>query len=150
VRGDYDVEVARIVLGVQPDLVVLAGWMHVLGERFLDALSGTVTVDGVPRPACAVPVINLHPALPGAFDGANAIERTYEAFQRGEVAFGGAMVHRVIKEVDRGEPLVVRQVEIRPSEPVESFEERLHRTEWEIIVEGTRKALEEARYTRSS
>ncbi|KAI0029228.1 phosphoribosylglycinamide formyltransferase [Vararia minispora EC-137] len=141
-RADYDVEVARIVLGAQPDLVVLAGWMHVLGERFLDALGGTVLPEGVPTPPRAIPVINLHPALPGAFDGANAIERTYEAFQCGKVESGGAMVHRVIKEVDRGEPLVVRKVEIHPGEPLEGFEERLHRTEWEIIVEGARMVLE--------
>ncbi|KAI0047148.1 phosphoribosylglycinamide formyltransferase [Auriscalpium vulgare] len=131
-RADYDAAVAALVVGAQPDLVVLAGWMHVLSERFLDAVS-------------PIAVINLHPALPGAFDGAHAIERTYAAFQRGEVRGGGAMVHRVVREVDRGEPLVVREVEIREGEAMEAFEERLHRTEWEIIVEGARKALDEVR-----
>ncbi|KAA1478312.1 phosphoribosylglycinamide formyltransferase [Dentipellis sp. KUC8613] len=131
-RPDYDREVARRVAAAQPDLVVLAGWMHVLSEPFLDALAPT-------------PVINLHPALPGAFDGAHAIERAYAAFQAGEVDRVGAMVHRVVKEVDRGEPLVVREVEIQKGEPLEAFEERLHRAEWEIIVEGARKALDEVR-----
>ncbi|KAJ7666496.1 hypothetical protein B0H17DRAFT_1210544 [Mycena rosella] len=51
-----------------------------------------------------VPVITIHPALPGAFDGTNAIERAYEAFEMGEIAHSGAMVHRVVKDVDRGEP----------------------------------------------
>jgi phosphoribosylglycinamide formyltransferase len=143
-RYDYDAEVARIVLRAQPDLVVLAGWMHVFGEGFLDPVSGATSLEGLPRPEHPIPVINLHPALPGTFDGAHAIQRTYDAFQRGDVTHGGAMVHRVVKEVDRGEPLVVRTVEIHAGEPLEAFEERLHKVEWQIIVEGARKALEEA------
>ncbi|TFY60204.1 hypothetical protein EVG20_g7498, partial [Dentipellis fragilis] len=51
IREDYDREVARRVAAAQPDLVVLAGWMHILSDAFLDALAPT-------------PVINLHPALP--------------------------------------------------------------------------------------
>ena len=134
-RATYDAEVARIVLDARPDVVVLAGWMHVLGEAFLDAVCPST------------PVINLHPALPGAFDGAHAIERSYEAFQRGEVDRVGAMVHRVVKEVDRGEPVVVREVEIRKGEPLAAYEERLHRSEWEIIVDATQKVLCEVRPT---
>jgi len=103
--------------------------MHVFGEGFLDAVGST-------------PVINLHPALPGAFDGMHAIERSYEAFQKGEVDRVGAMVHRVVKEVDRGESVVVREVEIKKGEPLAAYEERLHREEWEITVEATRKVLD--------
>jgi phosphoribosylglycinamide formyltransferase len=131
-RTTYDVEIARIVLDARPDIVVLAGWMHVLSEAFLDVVG-------------SIAVINLHPALPGAFDGTHAIERSYEAFQKGEVDRVGAMVHRVVKEVDRGEPVVVREVEIKKGEPLEAYEERLHRTEWEIIVEATRNVLGEVR-----
>lgn len=135
-RDDYDAEVARIVLEKNPDLVVLAGWMHILGDRFLELL----TRDGTP-----VPVINLHPALPGAFDGANAIERAYEAFEKGEIEKSGVMVHRVIREVDRGEPLIVREVEIVKGEGVDKFAERLHKVEHEIIVEAARRVLEEVK-----
>jgi len=134
-RATYDAEIARIVLDARPDVIVLAGWMHVFGDEFLDAVCPSA------------PVINLHPALPGAFDGAHAIERSYEAFQRGDVDRVGAMVHRVVKEVDRGEPVVVREVEVRKGEPLAAYEERLHRTEWEIIVEATRKVLGEVQPT---
>jgi folate-dependent phosphoribosylglycinamide formyltransferase PurN len=109
-RATYDAEIARIVLDARPDVVVLAGWMHVFGDEFLDAVCPSA------------PVINLHPALPGAFDGTRAIERGYEAFQRGEVDAVGAMVHRVVKEVDRGEPVVVREVEIRKGKPLAAYE----------------------------
>ncbi|KAF7331599.1 Phosphoribosylglycinamide formyltransferase [Mycena kentingensis (nom. inval.)] len=126
-RDDYDAEVARRILEAEPDLVVLAGWMHVFGDGFLSLV--------------AAPVINLHPALPKAFDGANAIERAYDAFQRGEIEHSGVMVHRVVKEVDAGEPLVVRDVPIVQGESLEDFATRIHSVEWEIIVEATAKVL---------
>ncbi|KAI1797747.1 phosphoribosylglycinamide formyltransferase [Ganoderma leucocontextum] len=142
-RDDYDREVARIVAKQQPDLVVLAGWMHIMGNGFLDVVNGDRPYDGEERVQKPIPVINLHPALPGAFDGARAIERAYEAFQKGEIKNSGVMVHKVVKEVDRGEPVLVREVEILPGEPIEAFEDRLHKAEWKIIVEGTAKVLDE-------
>lgn len=129
-RTDYDAEIAKIVRGVKPDLVVLAGWMHVFAEGFLEPLQ---TDD--------VPVINLHPALPGAFDGAHAIERAFQAFQAGEITEVGVMVHRVVKEVDRGEPVLVKHVDIRKDDTLEQFESRLHKVEWTLIVEATVQVL---------
>lgn len=127
-RQDYDAHVAKLVVDTKPDLVVLAGWMHILSDRFLDILT--------------VPCINLHPALPGAFDGANAIGRAYEAGWKGEIDKTGVMVHKVIKEVDRGEPLVVREVPIKQGETLEQLEARIHEVEHQIIVEGARLILQ--------
>ena len=53
-RQGYDSVLAELVLEDQPDLVVCAGFMWVLSETFLE-----------PMKAKGVPVINLHPALPG-------------------------------------------------------------------------------------
>jgi phosphoribosylglycinamide formyltransferase len=144
-RDDYDVEIAKIVLKANPDLVVLAGWMHVLGDGFLDLVSGVKSLEDLDnaKPRKSIPVINLHPGLPGAFDGANAIDRAYDAFQRGEITHSGVMVHRVIKEVDRGEPVIVREVEMKHGEKIEAFEERLHKVEWEVIVHAAKKVLDE-------
>lgn len=117
--------------------------MHIFGETFLELADGIKPLEEGEAPGKPVPVINLHPALPGAFDGANAIERAFEAYQKGEISTTGAMVHRVVKDVDRGEPLIVRQVPILKGEPVEAFEERLHKVEHEIIVEAAAKVLDE-------
>jgi phosphoribosylglycinamide formyltransferase len=137
-RDDYDAEVARLLLAddVRPDLIVLAGWMHVFGDAFLERATQAKGGKGVP-------VINLHPALPGAFDGTNSIERAYEAFQKGEIAHSGVMVHRVVRDVDRGEPLVVREVPLTKGEALEVFAERLHKVEWEIIVQAAKQVLDE-------
>ncbi|ODO07322.1 phosphoribosylglycinamide formyltransferase [Cryptococcus wingfieldii CBS 7118] len=176
-REHYDAEVARQVLESKPDMVVLAGWMHILSDRFLDILDGkkeppsapalpppapssaptqakptpsnptTAPVSSLPEPPATqtfpIPIINLHPALPGAFDGAHAIERTLEAFKQGVVKCAGVMVHRVVAEVDRGEPLLVREVEIKQEDKLEDLEERIHGVEHGIIVDGARLILEQ-------
>ncbi|KAF5355865.1 hypothetical protein D9756_004337 [Leucocoprinus leucothites] len=141
-REDYDAEVARIVVNAKPSVVVLAGWMHILSEKFIEIVEGRVNLEGLEAPAVPIPVINLHPALPGAFDGANAIERAYDAFQKGDIEHSGCMIHRVVKDVDRGEPIIVREVAIEKGEPLEAFEERLHKVEHEIIVQATKKILD--------
>lgn len=141
-RIDYDKEVARRVVQSRPDLVVLAGWMHILSPEFLKILDGTMAPPPVPAyvsvtqntsPAQAeepahfpIPIINLHPALPGAFDGANAIGRAYEAAQKGEIQNTGVMVHKVVPEVDAGEPLVVREVPCVKGESLEDLENKMH------------------------
>lgn len=158
-REDYDLEIARIVLGARPDAIVLAGWMHIVSEAFLEVLQGARALPPRERegkegqengeedltPFHPIPVINIHPALPGQFDGANAIQRGYDAFQRGEVDKLGVMVHRVVAEVDRGEPLIVREVSIERGEPIETYEQRLHEVEWEIIVQATTRVLDEVK-----
>ncbi|KAK0487219.1 phosphoribosylglycinamide formyltransferase [Armillaria novae-zelandiae] len=121
---DYDTEIAKIALQEKPDLIVLAGWMHVLGEGFLDLVYTRE------RP---IPVINLHPALPGEFDG--------------KITCSGAMGHRVVKQVDRGEPLVVREIPFEKNEALEAYEERLHKVEKEIIVTGGRMVLDKVEAT---
>jgi formyltetrahydrofolate-dependent phosphoribosylglycinamide formyltransferase len=130
-RDAYDAALAEQVAAARPDLVVLAGWMHILGPAFLNRFPQRV--------------LNLHPALPGAFPGVDAIRRAYEAYQRGEIAQSGCMVHYAVPEVDAG-PVVVQQVvPLHPDDTLETFEARMHAAEHRIIVEAVRQALQAPR-----
>ena len=126
-RERYDLDLAERISQYSPDLVVLAGWMHVLSAAFLERFANRV--------------INLHPALPGAFPGTEAIRRTYEAYLRGEVDSGGCMVHYVVPEIDAGSVIAQANVPIHPDDTLESFEARMHMTEHKLIVEAIRIAL---------
>lgn len=119
-RIEFDADVADLVSGYQPDLVVLAGWMLVLSETFLNRFPGRV--------------VNLHPALPGTFPGTHAIERAHAAFQRGEIKRTGVMVHRVVPEIDAGPVVTLEPVPIFPGESVAELEERIHHVEHNLIV----------------
>ena len=133
-RASYDADLAALILShdPKPSLVVCAGWMHILTPSFLDPLA-----------AANVKVINLHPALPGEFSGAGAIERAWEAGQKEGLKRTGVMIHEVIAEVDMGREIVVEEVPLVEGETVEELEERIHKVEHGLIVEGTRRVLEE-------
>jgi phosphoribosylglycinamide formyltransferase-1 len=121
-RRAYDAELAELAASFQPDWIVLAGWMRVLSAAFLDRFPQRV--------------INLHPALPGAFPGTHATERAFEAYQRGEIDRTGVMVHLVPDEgVDTGPVLAQAAVLIQPTDTLESLEARIHQTEHRLLIE---------------
>ena len=124
-RASYDANVATHVSAARPDLVVLAGWMHVFGPAFLDRVTAKV--------------INLHPTLPGQFPGTRAIERALAAYQRGEIAQTGVMVHEVIPEVDAGPVLGSRMVAIEPGDNMATLSTRMHAAEHELLVDVVRE-----------
>lgn len=126
-RADYDIDLAQEILTYAPDLVVLAGWMHIVTDGFIDALDGCV--------------INLHPALPGQFAGAGAIQRAWEAYQRGEIRQTGCMVHYVVPEVDAGPVVAQSVVPILPDDTLEALENRMHAAEHRLIVEAVNRVL---------
>ncbi|GAN04518.1 phosphoribosylglycinamide formyltransferase [Mucor lusitanicus] len=128
-RVDFDIHVAKTIQEeYHPDLVILAGWMHILSPDFLAFFSNNV--------------MNLHPALPGQFDGAHAIDRAYEAYQKGEIQHTGIMVHKVIADVDRGEVILQRNVPIEKEDTLEDLEQRIHSVEHKLIVEGAQVFLD--------
>lgn len=137
-RSKYDQDLAAMVLADKPDLVVCAGWMHILMPTFLDPLA-----------EAGVPVINLHPALPGKYNGAHAIERAYKDFTEGKADKTGIMVHYVISEVDMGQPITTREIEMRKGETLDELEQRIHENEWELIVQGTKMAIDALWDTRT-
>lgn len=127
-REMYDGDLATAVAAASPDLIVLAGWMHILSPAFLDRFPQRV--------------INLHPALPGQFAGTHAIERAFDAYQNGDISHSGCMVHYAIPEVDAGAVVAQTLVPIEPDDTLDTFEARMHTAEHALIVAATRKALD--------
>jgi formyltetrahydrofolate-dependent phosphoribosylglycinamide formyltransferase len=119
-RAAYDEALALRLRVQQPDVIVLAGWLHIFTPAFLNYFPGRV--------------INLHPALPGAFPGLHAIERAFDAYRHGQITHSGCMVHYVIPEVDAGEVLVQEVVPIAPDDTIETFEARMHTVEHRLLV----------------
>ena len=128
-RRAYDAALADIVAPYQPHWVVLAGWMRILTSTFLDCFPNRI--------------VNLHPALPGAFPGLHAIERALDAYRRGEVAHTGVMVHLVPDEgVDSGPALAQEVVPICPEDTLESLSERMHTVEHRLLVATLKKLVQ--------
>jgi formyltetrahydrofolate-dependent phosphoribosylglycinamide formyltransferase len=127
VREEYDRALAEVISPYQPSLVVLAGWMHILSSPFLDRFPNRI--------------INLHPALPGKYPGARAIERAFESFMFNEIEESGCMVHHVEPEVDAGHVVAKATVPMVWDDTLESFTARMHATEHQLLVYAVRALL---------
>lgn len=120
-RAEYDHDLGLLLRPYQPDWIVLAGWMHILGKAFLDQYPDRV--------------LNLHPALPGAFPGADAIARAFDAYQQGKIEYTGVMVHKVPDEqVDAGPVLASVEVPIEEEDTLTTLEARIHQAEHALLV----------------
>lgn len=127
-RQMYDADLANIISGYQPDLIVLAGWMRLLSMSFLSHFPDQV--------------VNLHPALPGMFPGTNAIRRAWNAFQEGKIDCTGVMVHFVPDEgVDNGPVILKAEVPLISRDTLQTLEGKIHCLEHRLLVEAISSLL---------
>ncbi len=90
-REAFDAELAKVIDGFAPDVVVLAGFMRILTEGFVRHFEGRL--------------LNIHPSLLPAFPGLHTHQRAIEAGCK----LAGATVHFVTPELDHG-PIVAQAV----------------------------------------
>ncbi|HEV8459961.1 MAG TPA: phosphoribosylglycinamide formyltransferase [Gaiellaceae bacterium] len=94
------------------ELVVLAGYMHLLTEPFLRRFPERI--------------VNVHPSLLPAFPGAHAIDDALEA----GIDTTGVTVHLVDAGLDTGPVLVQEEIAV---EPRDTLEERIHAVEHRLL-----------------
>ena len=129
-RAAWDRALAAELLAHDPDLVVSAGFMKLLGPAVLDAFGGRL--------------INTHPALLPAFPGAHAVR---DALAAG-VATTGATVHVVDAGIDTGPVLAQREVAIRPDDDEARLHERIKDVERVLLVETVARLVPTLTTTR--
>ena len=106
-RQEYDLLLAEKIKQQGADLVVLAGWMRLLGQGFLDKFPDQV--------------INIHPSLLPAFPGLNA---QGQAFEYG-VKYTGCTVHFVDVGMDTGPIIAQAIVPIEPDDTLDTLTEKI-------------------------
>lgn len=116
-RAAWDRALTDVVREFEPDWVVSAGFMRILGQSFLGEFAGRV--------------INTHPALLPAFPGAHAVR---DALDYG-VAVTGCTVHLVDAGVDTGPVVDQRAVDVRPDDTEATLHERIKVVEREMLVD---------------
>lgn len=116
-RSDWDAALAKTVADFAPDLVVLAGFMKLVGEPFLAEFGGRL--------------INTHPALLPAFPG---IHGARDALDYG-VKITGCTLFVVDAGVDTGPILAQRAVPVLDDDDTDSLHERIKVAEREMLVD---------------
>ena len=118
-RGDRDAAMAGWLEERAVELVVCAGYMHILTPVFL----------------ARFPVMNVHPSLLPAFPGMRAID---DALAAG-VAETGVTVHFVDEGVDTGPVVAQEAVPLRPGDTADTLRARLHEVEHRLLPEAARR-----------
>jgi phosphoribosylglycinamide formyltransferase-1 len=105
--ADHNRRLLAVLQAERPDLVVLAGYMRIVGKPVLSAFAGRL--------------VNIHPALLPAFKGLKAVQQAIDA----GVAEAGCTTHLVTADLDGGPILVQAGLKVRPGEAVESLQRRI-------------------------
>ena len=114
-RVDYDADLAALLAPREPDLVVLAGFMRILGPELVALYAGRM--------------LNLHPSLLPKYPGLDTHRRVLEAGDRRH----GATVHFVTTELDGGPAIIQYRIEVRAGDTADSLAQRVHVGEHVIL-----------------
>jgi phosphoribosylglycinamide formyltransferase 1 len=106
------------------ELVVLAGYMRLLSEPFLDRFPGRI--------------LNVHPSLLPSFPGAHAVE---DALAHG-VKVTGATVHFVDQGIDTGPIVLQKAVAVHEGDSPESLHKRIQVVEHRLLPQAVRLFLD--------
>jgi phosphoribosylglycinamide formyltransferase-1 len=115
-REDWDTALTRVCQIHAPDLIVLAGFMKLVGKQFLDAFGGRC--------------VNTHPALLPSFPGAHAVR---DALAHG-VKVTGCTVLVVDEGVDSGPIVAQAPVPVHDDDDEATLHERIKVTERALLV----------------
>ena len=116
-RDAWDAAITEATAAHEPDLIVAAGFMKILGPQFLSRFMGRI--------------INTHPALLPAFPGAHAVP---EALDYG-VKVTGCSVHLVDAGTDTGPILAQEPVPVLDDDDEATLHERIKVVERRLLVE---------------
>ncbi len=114
--GEFDRELAQLIATATPDLVILAGFMRILGPAVLNRFSGRM--------------INLHPSLLPLYRGTHTYERALAA---GDSEHGASM-HFVTAELDGGPVISQVRIAIEADDDPRTLAARLAGREHDLVV----------------
>jgi len=124
-REHWDLTLADTVAAFEPDVVVLAGFMKLVGPAFLERFPGRV--------------LNTHPALSPSFPG---MRGPAEALEYG-VKVTGATLFVVDEGVDTGPIVAQTVVPVQDDDDVETLHERIKVAERRMLVESVGRMARE-------
>ena len=124
-REHWDRALSDVVAGFEPDLVVLAGFMKLVGEEFLERFGGRV--------------VNTHPALSPAFPG---MRGPADALAYG-VKVTGCTLFVVDAGVDTGPILAQEAVPVAEDDDTASLHERIKVAERRMLVDAVGRMARE-------
>lgn len=106
-RKSFDDDLLKFVREINPTLIILAGFMRMLSDDFIDEFNGRI--------------MNIHPSLLPAFKGLNTHQRVLDE----KCETHGASVHFVSSELDSGSVIIQAEVPVFKDDTVELLAARV-------------------------
>jgi len=119
-REAFDAALGDALAALQPDWIVCAGYMRILGEAFVRRFEGRL--------------VNIHPSLLPRHRGLHTHARALEAGD----AEHGASVHFVIAELDAGSVLAQARVPVLPGDDAAALADRVLAREHPLLIAALR------------
>ncbi len=119
-REVFDSELKQLIDSYSPDLIVLAGFMRILSDGFVEHYNGKM--------------INIHPSLLPLYKGLHTHQRALADKQSEH----GASVHFVIPELDAGKVIIQGIVEVKEDDDEKSLADRVHKIEHQIYPQAVK------------
>ncbi len=119
-REQYDIALKDLIDRFQPDLIILAGFMRILSNEFVNHYLQRM--------------MNIHPSLLPKYKGLNTHQRVIDAGDKEH----GCSVHFVTPELDDGPVILQAKVEVKENDTAETLAERVHEQEHRIYPEAIR------------
>ncbi len=128
-RLEHDMLVMKKLDELSVELVVMAGWMRIVGERIINRFKNRL--------------INIHPSLLPSFKGVDAIQQALDK----RVTITGCTVHYVQKEVDSGSIIIQAAVPLKEQDSKETLKKRIQNMEHIILPLAIAKVAMKIRST---
>jgi phosphoribosylglycinamide formyltransferase-1 len=113
-RDKFDTELELALSRLEPDLVVLAGYMRILATPVVNKYRGRM--------------LNIHPSLLPGYTGLDTYSRVLDAGEK----WHGTTVHYVIPELDAGPTILQYRIRIGPDDTEAKLRERVQTGEYSI------------------
>lgn len=124
-KRSYEAALLKLLQDYDVELVVLAGYMRIVGKELLAAFPQAI--------------INIHPALLPNFPGLHGIKDAYEA----GVSETGVTIHYVDDGVDTGPIIAQSRVAVAATDTLESLEEKIHQAEHHLYPQVLAEIVKE-------
>lgn len=122
-KGAFDRQLLDCLNALEPDLIVLAGYLSILSKELVKEYQGKI--------------INIHPSLIPSFCGKGFYgEKVHQAAIDYGVKLSGATVHFVDENTDTGPIILQEAVPVLPSDDAKALAARVLKIEHKLIVNG--------------
>lgn len=125
-RAAYDARLLEVLRSEAPDLIVLAGYMRIVGSDIIEAFAGRI--------------VNIHPSLLPDHKGLHAVRQALAAGAKR----AGCSTHFVTNDLDGGPVILQASLRVRPGETEPQLQQRILRLE-HLILPRTIQLLAESR-----